>query len=385
MEMTMEKLAELIGEQAKKAVADAMAKTTEANGEKLFAPAISKSAAKREAKSLVGAYCIAKARGRAEGVPAHEIAKGVYGETAPVTKALLAGTTNSGAELVSEQLSTEFIELLRNASVLRAAGVRQMDNPTGNMTIAKHTASDEAVWVGEGVAPADADETFDVVTFTWKTLTKEVPISKDLIMFASFDAEEIVARSITQSIGEKEDATFLRATASATVPGGILTLTPAPQKFDANGTVNAANVERDVALLVERLMVANVPVNERNGLFIMNSRTSTFLATLRDANGALIYPQMSVAPADRRMLGFRVAVTNSIPRNLGGGTNQSEVYFISTDEWAIADGQNQMELNVSEHTDFSKRMVRFQGVTRTDFHPLRNVGAAVLQEVTWGA
>ncbi|MEL6576067.1 MAG: phage major capsid protein, partial [Pseudomonadota bacterium] len=349
----------------------------------LSAPAGSKSAGKREPSTNFGGYALMKAHAKGDTAQAHALAEKVYGETSPVTKALATNVATSGEEFIDEELAREFVSLVRPLSVVRAAGAQTINNTTGNYRMSRHTGSAAATYVAEATAPTRVDETTGDFTLSWFTLTKEVEVTRDMIMFSMTDAEAFVANAIAESIAEKEDQQFLRGVASATAPAGISNIMDANNKFAANATVNPTNIEDDVLALIQRLLGSNIRPTVGNGAFFMPSRVLTYLMRLRDGNGNKIYEDLDFE--NGRLHGFRVFHTENIPSDLGAGSNETEVYFVKADEIVIGDAMGRMELNSSEHAEFSKRMVVFQGVARHDINMLRTAGAAMLTGVTWGA
>src|SRR5690242_12183311 len=66
---------------------------------------------------------------------ASDVAKKLYGENHPVTKALLTSVATGAGFLVPPDVLTEVIPLLRAQAVVRAAGPRLLPMPRGTMTL----------------------------------------------------------------------------------------------------------------------------------------------------------------------------------------------------------------------------------------------------------
>ena len=58
----------------------------------------------------------------------------------------------------------------------------------------------------------------------------------------------------------------------------------------------------------------------------MHSRSKTHLATVRDGNGNLMFPE--IRGPSPTLHQWPVMTTTNIPNNLGGGGNETEVYFV---------------------------------------------------------
>ncbi len=106
---------------------------------------------------------------------------------------------------------------------------------------------------------------------------------------------------------------------------------PAGNVIASNATVNLANVTNDLAKLRLAVLNANIPMTECG--YIMSPRTMLYLENLRDGNGNKAFPEVAEGKLGIYPIGF----TTSVPDNLGGGTNESEVYFGDFAQFQIGD------------------------------------------------
>lgn len=92
-------------------------------------------------------------------------------------------------------------------------------------------------------------------------------------------------------------------------------------------------------------MVEDADVALTNPGWIMRASTKNWLASLRDANGNLLYPSIDT---NGQLKGAPIYVTSQVPSSLGTNGNETEVYFGEFSEAMIGDS---MELNVSMSTE----------------------------------
>ena len=88
----------------------------------------------------------------------------------------------------------------------------------------------------------------------------------------------------------------------------------------------------DLTGMVTQLENSNVSMT--NPVWFWSAKTKNYLYDARDSVGGFLFR----AEMDRGMFrGFPFAWTQNIPNNLGGSSNQSEVYLVDMDEFIIAD------------------------------------------------
>jgi HK97 family phage major capsid protein len=239
-----------------------------------------------------------------------------------VAKALSASEAVAGGLLIDSNFSTSLIELLRPASVFRRMNPVVVPMENGTLTMPGIATGATGQYIGENTNIPNTEQTFRHVNMVWKKLAALTPVSNDLLRFQSIQADQIVRDDLVAAIAQRSDLAFIRDDGNVNTPKGLRYQAPAANVIAANATVNLANVTTDLGKIVLKLMEANVRML-RPG-WLMAPRTFVYLATVRDANGNFAYRDELNAG---RLWGFPFGVTTQIPVNLGGGTNESELYF----------------------------------------------------------
>ena len=160
-------------------------------------------------------------------------------------------------------------------------------------------------------------------------------------------------------------------------------------KFDANGTVNLANVTTDLGKAILALREAET-LFLRPG-WLISARTEFYLTTLRDSNGNYAFKDEM---ATGKLYGFPFAVTTQIPDNLGDSEDESEVYLVDFVDAVIGES-SQVEIEVSTEaayydgssvvSAFSLDQTVLRAISRHDFAMRRSTSGSVIEAVTWGA
>jgi HK97 family phage major capsid protein len=278
----------------------------------------------------------AKAYGREHGMSAAQAAKSMGYHT--VAKALNQTTAAAGGDTVVPEFASEVIELLRARSVVRAAGARVVPMSTSTLSIPKQTGSGTAAYVGESANIPPSQQTVARITLTEKKLVALTPITNDLLMNSSIQADEFVRDDLVSVMALREDLAFIRGDGAGNTPTGILNRTLAGNKFNmsavALATPTLAELRREFAKLLGKLQLANVPMVDC--AWLMHPRTALYLSTVADGNGNLVYGGQL---EQGKLGGFPVFLTTQIPINLtvASDTDCSEIYFGSFRHALIGD------------------------------------------------
>lgn len=241
----------------------------------------------------------------------------------------------SGGALIPQNTADEVIELLRNRTVVRKLGARSVPLPNGNMSMPRMSGGATAGYVGEGADALASESEFDDVKLSAKTMITLVPLSNQLIGRAGFQVEQLVLADIINAMAVREDKAFLRDDGTNNTPTGMKAVAAAASRTEAwSGTADLTSIDAYLDSLILKLM-------ESNSLMVscgwgLSPRTYMKLFGLRDGNGNKLYPEM----AQGVLKGYPIEHTNTIPANLGVGTNESEIYFADFNDVVIGEDGN---------------------------------------------
>jgi len=300
-------------------------------------------------------------------------------------------TGSAGGFLVEEDVASEVIELLRPASVVMSLNPIVMPMPAGNMTMNRRATGSSAAYIGEQQPVPATGVTFGQVKLSARKLAALIPISNDLLRSAGVAADRIVRDDLVASLAQRGDLAFIRGAGTEFTPKGLRfqalgTSFATSHVLSQSGTTVAA-VKSDLARMELALANADIPML-RPG-WIMAPRTESFLKNLVDANNNPVFPEM-----DRGQLrGKPYRVTTQIPTNLGGGTNESEVYLADFAQVVVGEHMGievamsteaaYVDANSTMQAAFSRDETIMRAIQQHDIGVRHLAAVAVLTAVTW--
>jgi HK97 family phage major capsid protein len=341
---------------------------------------------KEERGLMAGRFMRAVCAGKGDPEKAASFAKKEWGD-GEVAKALEATDSSAGGVLIPPGWSADVIELLLERAVVRSMGPTVVPMPNGTMQFPKLTGGATAGYIGESQNAPVTEQTFGQINLTWKKLACLIPVSNDLLRFEAAGADAIVRDDAVAAMAIREDQAFLRSDGSEFAPKGLLYHCVSGNKFDANSTVNLANVTTDLATAILTLRNANVRFI-RPG-WLMAPRTEMYLMSVRDTNGNFAFRDEMMAG---RLWGFPFASSTEIPINLGTGTDESEVYLVDFADVVLGEANTLMvsASDVAAYHDGTTVQAAFsldQTVMRLLAHHDMNVrheeSICIIEAVTW--
>lgn len=214
--------------------------------------------------------------------------------------------TDFAAALVDQQnLTNEFIEMLRPATILgRMTGFR---NVPFNVKIPNQTGSTSVNWVGEGQQKPTTDMKFGNITLTQSKLAGIVLLSDELIRFSSPSADALVRDDLVNTISQFIDGQFLdpAKAESEESPASILNgVTP----IKSTGTTAAA-YEADLLSCITGFVEGDQSLD--GAYWTMSETRATQMSLLRDALGNTYFPGMSMGSGSKTLLGLPVVTSQT--------------------------------------------------------------------------
>lgn len=355
---------------------------------------------------------------------ARQAAKDLYGESHPVTKALITSSGSAGGFIVPPDVMTEVIPLLRAQAVVRSAGPRTLPMPRGTMTLPGAASAATASYGPEGGRIGASQPGLRQIVASFKKLTALVPVSNDMMRYADPAIDAFVRDDLVKVMALREDLAFILGDGTQDTPRGFISFanahvaanggtvgvwsTSANSVLAVNGTDPAnstggnfitstanytlATVAAELGGAVNRLDQSNVAESKR--VWFMNPRSYNYLYNVQNSLGVYVYRDELNKGT---LLGYPIKKTTQIGTNYwdATGTNKdlSFVFLVEMTEDMILDSM-QLELAVSRESSY----VAADGSTRSAFqndetiiraiaehdHQMRYQAAlAVIQGVRW--
>lgn len=247
-----------------------------------------------------------------------------------LAKSLVSSTMEDGGALAPAEYVNEVTELLRAKAVVRSLGATTMPMDGSSLAIPYLSSGTSASYVGEVSNIATTQPEFGMLQLAAKKLAALVPLSNDLLRSqgAAPQVDALVRNDLVREMALREDLAFIRDDGTQNTPMGISAWIEnhnAANSFDrtqAASTSTLAEITADLAKAIRLVEEAEVAMDSCG--WLMTSRTKWHLMSIRDANNNLVFePEMKQGT----LMSFPFKVTNQIPNNLGGSSDESEVYF----------------------------------------------------------
>lgn len=300
-----------------------------------------------------------------------------------ILKSMSVGDIAAGGAYIPENFSNDLIPVLRNASVLRAAGIQVRPMPNGNLTIRKNTTGSVAYWEGELEAATPSALATGQHKMTAKKLICLVPVSNSLLRFGGDFSFNAIQNDMVAEIARKEDETFLLGAGTANSPKGLRYWANTSNVNAQTGTPDTAKKRADLIKAMALVRAANVPMI--NPVYMMDSRVKYDLMSAVDSNSTRAFPTIE----SNNLFGTKVLETNSLMAastsqvmyaDLGhvilGQTTSMTVEFIPNATYSNASGT----VIAGTSTDESV----FRIILEEDLAVAYDKAISVITGVTWG-
>ena len=132
-------------------------------------------------------------------------------------------SSDDAAVITDDYRGDQFIDALRNASSVMAAGATTLTGLSGDVKIPRKSAGASAGWVSaEGGATSESEMTLATVSLTPKTLGAFTDVTRQLLIQSSEDIDRLIRDDLTTAIGVAIDKAALEGSGSSGQPTGIL-------------------------------------------------------------------------------------------------------------------------------------------------------------------
>lgn len=135
----------------------------------------------------------------------------------------VATAANGGYLVATDNLGSNFIDLLRNRSVLAKMGATMLTGLVGNVTIPKQTGAATAAWLANEASTAtEAQLTLGQMALTPKNVVAYSEISRQLMLQSSPAIDALVMNDLAQVVALAIDSAGLSGSGASGQPTGIV-------------------------------------------------------------------------------------------------------------------------------------------------------------------
>lgn len=242
--------------------------------------------------------------------------------------ALAYGTPAAAGRLVATELASgSFIDILRNAMMVRTLGATILNDLVGDLDIPRKATASSATWVGsEGADAAETGMTIDLVQFRLKTLGGYTDVTRKMMAQSSLDVETLVRDDLAQAIALAIDLASLHGPGTGGQPTGIANT--AGIGAVAGGTNGASPSWSHVVNLETEVAIDNADIG--NLAYLTNPKVRGKLKQTEKATSTAQF----VWPEGRELNGYRAEVTNQVSSTLTKGSSSGVASAIFFGNWS---------------------------------------------------
>ena len=301
-----------------------------------------------------------------------------------------SGAATGGNLVETDLLAEDFIEALRNESLLLTLGARTMTGLVGNIDVPRRSGVSTGYWLAnETTAITQSESTFDQVSLAPKNFGVLSKFSRQTLLQATPGIEELIRRDLQETVALGVDLAILNGTGSSGQPTGIL---------QTSGIGSVAGGTNGAAITIEHLMdlEKEVLIDNAGGgsmAYLTNPKVSTALKKLRDSGSTGGFLWNTNLEAIGRgstpgiINGYQIGVTNQVPSNLTKGSTSgscSAVLFGDFSQAMVGFWGNGLELAMSDSdsTDFTKALTAMRAITTIDVAIRQPSGFAAMLDAT---
>ncbi len=280
-------------------------------------------------------------------------------------------TTSAAGELVpTDHRPDQYISALVNSSIVRGLGARVLSGLSGNLSIPRETDSPAVGWVAENSALSSDDANFDNVTLSPKHVGALSEYSRNMVMQASPDVEQLLRSMLARNIALALDLAAIQGGGTNEPTGVLATSGIATQAY-------ATSLFDTGAEMIAKCDIANVGTARRS--FLSTNAVKKVAMKALDGDGLPV----GLGPIFHQE---PTTFSNQVPTDLGGENDEHGLIYADWSEllmgiWSEID----LLVNPYESTAYSKGNISIRAMATADValrHKLAFVSATGVDPTT---
>lgn len=249
-------------------------------------------------------------------------------------------TTTTGAGAVSTVTSADYIDALRNLSIIGPAGFTVINDLQGKFAIPQVTTDHTAYWPGEGTGSTISTTAMGAVTFAGKQVRAHQDFTPTFMNQASFAVENYARSSLLGVIAAAVGTAVVNGTGGSntilglmnnTSTGLVTLLTAAKASSGAIVTNLTGGAPTWASVVAMESQVGSQNVDITNGSYIGSwPCRGAHKATAKSTNAALFICE------DNMMNGYPFLATSGMPDTCGTNSASSNLIFVNGSDVVVA-------------------------------------------------
>ena len=300
-----------------------------------------------------------------------------------------SGATTGGNIVATDLRADDFIEALRNNTVMVGLGVQVLSGLVGDVAIPRRSGVASTGYLSsETTAITQAESTFDQISMTPKTLATMSKFSRNMLIQATPGIEELVRRDLSDGINVGLDLGILNGSGSSGQPTGIMQTSGIGSV--AIGTNGGAITVDKLVDLETAIMEDNAGVNADSISYVTNAKVMGAIKKLKTSGGEYLVNNnlqaLGRGATPIAVNGYPLAMTNQVPSNLTKGSTSGSCSAVVMGDFSQAIlglFGGGVEITVGENADdFSKNLQSVKAVVAFDVAVRHAQSFAAILDVT---
>jgi HK97 family phage major capsid protein len=245
-----------------------------------------------------------------------------------------------GATLVGQTTMPDMIDLLRNRSMVLAAGAKFYPGLTGVVLFNKKTSAPTVEWMAENPASgATASEPgYGYVTLSPKTLIGTVQIPRQLLVMSSIDAEADIRSDLSVGTGLAIDLGAIHGTGTDRQPVGIYSAAGV-QTWGVDGVPDLTDVTTMMGMLADK----NADLGAEAWMTTPLMAAVLMRTQVVSGQAAMLWEGTF---REGKLRGFTAYATNQISKTLEASATKHGFIFGNWNDLAVGMWGNELEIVV---------------------------------------
>ena len=300
-----------------------------------------------------------------------------------------SGATTGGNIVATDLRADDFIEALRNNTVMVGLGVQVLSGLVGDVAIPRRSGVASTGYLSaETTAITQAESTFDQISMTPKTLATMSKFSRNMLIQATPGIEELVRRDLSDGINVGLDLGILNGSGSSGQPTGIMQTSGIGSV--AIGTNGGAITVDKLIDLESAIMEDNAGVNADSISYVTNAKVMGAIKKLKTSGGEYLVNNnlqaLGRGATPIAVNGYPLAMTNQVPSNLTKGSTSGSCSAVVLGDFSQAIlglFGGGVEITVGEDSDdFAKNLTSVKAVVAFDVAVRHAQSFAAILDVT---
>ena len=300
-----------------------------------------------------------------------------------------SGATTGGNIVATDLRADDFIEALRNNTVMVGLGVQVLSGLVGDVAIPRRSGVASTGYLSsETTAITQAESTFDQISMTPKTLATMSKFSRNMLIQATPGIEELVRRDLSDGINVGLDLGILNGSGSSGQPTGIMQTSGIGSV--AIGTNGGAITVDKLVDLETAIMEDNAGVNADSISYVTNAKVMGAIKKLKTSGGEYLVNNnlqaLGRGATPIAVNGYPLAMTNQVPSNLTKGSTSGSCSAVVMGDFSQAIlglFGGGVEITVGEDSDdFAKNLTSVKAVVAFDVAVRHAQSFAAILDVT---